>query len=404
MEHLTEMIKKISSILLTALFSFISAFPLSAEQLPIELETPEKPVYYQNIYDPDNWDQLVIYSKTQPGIYSLAIEKNADSNAFNAKYGVNDFIAKVQYDVSFNGGQWQYKTSWDRNEGDFGIYDKPQAFDIPNSIIAAHTFYESYYEPLQEKMKDIPGFIFKGKNGSSHFNLKDNTIAIRCRYIIGWQDREDEWHYLTGPWSETGHIGRDADPFSLPEFEGELPPPMISSLRFVDSDVSYMLESDPKTYDIMLLSYFDKGVKMGEQEVQYRKNGGEWHEAGIGNPDWIFDGRRSFTAEGLFDGDTLDVRVRYSYYTGDEEKFTSWSEITTGEAGPVSEEEAVQEGADGGDVTAAKVRTANKCLFGFTLCCMMWHGISACVWIIAALLLLIVLYALIKSATRKNNE
>lgn len=375
-----------------------------AEQLPIELETPEKPVYYQNISDPEHWDTLKIYSKTSPGIYSLNMEKNTDSKAFNVKYGINDFVAKVQYDVAFNGGQWQYKMSWDKNEGDYGIYSKTQWYDIPNAVISEQTFYESYYEPLQEKMKDVPGFIFKEKNGSTHFNLKDNTIAIRCRYIIGWQDKEYEWHWLAGPWSETGYMGKDAEPFELPVFDGELPPPTISALRFEDSDASYMLESDPKTYDIILLSYFDKGVRMGVQEVEYRKNGGEWNNAEIGNPDWIFDGRRSFNAEGLFDGDILDVQVRYSYYVADEEKFTEWSELTTGEAGQTGEESAEEQNSDSGKSDVVKSKAANKCLFGFALCCMTWHNVSICVWIIAAIIILLVLFLIIKSVGKLRQE
>lgn len=389
----------------TVIFSLIAFLPClaMAEQLPIELETPEKPVYYQNIYDPDNWDILKIYSKTSPGIYSLNLEKNADSKAFNLKYGINDFVAKIQYDVAFNGGQWQYKISWDNNEGDYGIYSKTQWYDIPNSVISEQTFYESYYEPLQENMKDVPGFIFKEDNGSTHFNLKDNTIAIRCRYIIGWQDKEYVWHYLTGPWSETGYMGKDAEPFELPVFEGELPPPSISSLRFVDSDASYILESDPRTYELILLSYFDKGLRMGVQEVQYRKNGGEWHNAEIGNPDWIFDGRRSFNAEGLFDGDILDVRVRYSYYVGEEENFTEWSELTTGEA-VQGEESTLEQNDDSGKSEVARSKASDKCLFGLSLCCMSWHNVSICVWIIAAIIILLVLVLIIKSAGRNRQE
>lgn len=403
MEHLTAMIKKISSILLTALFSFISAFPLSAEQLPLELETPEKPVYYQVKHG--SWDTLYVYHKTAPGIYSLILERNSDENKFNAKYGVSGFEARIQYDVAFNGGKWQYKMSWDNGEGDFGIYEKAKNERLDEKPMEEFTFYESYYDNLMENMADVPGFIYKDSEGNTHFNLKDNTFAIRCRYIISWEDKEYRRHYLTGPWSETGTIGKDAEKFELPEFDGVLPPPVLTSMRFSDNSVDFFLENDPKITNLMLLSFFDNKDRLDSIDTEVRVNGGEWRSVSIANAGWFYDGRRSTNVEGLFDGDNLDLRVRYRYFFNDEEKYTEWASNVSGEAGPASDVEAVQEGkAEGGNAAAAaKTQAANKCLFGFALCCIMWHGFSICVWIIAALVLLTVLYALIKSVTRKNN-
>ncbi|MBO4556673.1 MAG: hypothetical protein J5706_07925, partial [Elusimicrobiales bacterium] len=111
-------------IVFPAAFAFVS-MPSFAEQLPLELETPEKPVYYQVKHG--SWDSLYVYHKTSPGIYSLILEQNSDGNKFNAKYGVSGFEARIQYDVAFNGGKWQYKMSWDNNEGDFGIYNKAKS-------------------------------------------------------------------------------------------------------------------------------------------------------------------------------------------------------------------------------------------------------------------------------------
>ena len=385
-------------------FSVAAVLPCLAiaEQLPLELETPGKPVYYQ--VKNGSWDSLYVYHKTSPGIYSLILEKNSDENKFNAKYGITGFEARIQYDAAFNGGKWQYKMSWDNGEGDFGIYSKAKNEQLDEKPMEEITFYESYYEPLMENMADVPGFIYKDSENNTHLNLKDNTLALRCRYIISWEDKEYTRHYLAGPWSETGTIGKDAEPFAMPEFDGVLPPPVLTSMRFSDNEVDFFLENDPKVSDLMLISFFNNKDRLDSIEAEVRVNGGEWRSTYIANAGWFYDGRRQTHVESLFDGDNLDLRVRYKYFFNDEEQYTEWAESVSGEAGPVSSEENMQEGNSDGGSVAAKAKTANKCLFGFALCCMAWHGISICIWIIAAVILLIITIGLIKSMGKKDEE
>ena len=387
-------------IVFPAAFAFVS-MPSFAEQLPLELETPEKPVYDQVKHG--SWDSLYVYHKTSPGIYSLILEQNSDGNKFNAKYGVSGFEARIQYDVAFNGGKWQYKMSWDNNEGDFGIYNKAKSEPFDEKPMEEFTLYESYYEPLMENMSDVPGFIYKDSEGNTRFNLNDNTMAIRCRYIISWEDKEYTRHYLTGPWSETGMIGKDAEKFELPEFDGVLPPPVLTSMRFSDNDVDFFLENDPKITNLMLLSFFDNKDRLDSIEGEVRINGGEWRSTYIANAGWFYDGRRVTNVEGLFDGDNLDLRIRYRYFFNDEEKYTEWASNVSGEAGAVSDEENVQDGNSSNGSVSSKSKAANKCLFGFALCCMAWNGISICIWIIVAVILLIVLWIAVKSLFSKNN-
>ena len=356
----------------------------AAESLPRELETPEKPEYYQ--IKKGEWDALNLYSRTAPGLYSLILEKAADEESFNLKYDVKDFRAFMQYDFAFNGSEkWLYKSSWDQNDGDFGIYSKAQNPEISQNAVNEFLFWESYHEELLPVFADVPNFIYKDSDDKLRFNFDEASIAVRCRYLISWTDREDAPHYLYGPWSETGYIGKDAS-FELPAFDGVLPPPQLSSLRFTDNEVDFVITNSDKAYDMLLLTYFNSEYQLNSYETHYRVNGGDWRDFSVENASQFFDGRRHFTAESLFDGDLLEIEARYIYSKNDEQKYSEWSEILSSEA------EVSDEANSGTENQAGKKSSIKKstCLFSASLCCYTFLGISSCVWIIIVLLAAVV--------------
>lgn len=367
---------------LAAFFSLAFLLPFSyadAESLPLELETPEKPVYYQ--VKSAEWDSLYVYAKISPGIYSLVLEQEDDAENFALKYEAKDFRAIMQYDFSFNGsGKWLYKSSWDQDEGNFGAAEKAQNVLISHNLINEFLFWESYHEELEAAFADVPGFIYKDSDDKLRFNFNDTSIAIRCRYLISWTDKEDNPRFLAGPWSETGYIGKNAEKAELPAFDGILPPPQLSSLRFVDSSVEFIINNSEKLYDLLLLSYFNGKYQANSYETQYRINGGEWRSFSVPNASWFYDGRRSFQAEGLFDGDLVEIQARYIYSEKDEQKYSEWSEILSNETETVKADDA--EGK-----TALR---KSVCLLGLSFCCFTFLGISSCIWIAAIAFLLLV--------------
>lgn len=387
------MVLKFFRFIATAAFLSVPFSLAVAESLPLELETPEKPEYYQ--VKKGEWDSLNMYSRTAPGLYSLVLEKATDEDAFNLKYDVKDFRAFMQYDFSFNGSKkWLYKSSWEKNEGDFGIYSKAQNPEISQNAVNEFQFWESYHDELVPVFADVPGFLYKDSEDKLRFNFDNTSIAVRCRYLISWRDREDITHYLSGPWSETGYIGRDAS-FELPVFDGVLPPPQLSSLRFVDNEAYFVITNPDKAYNMLLLAYFNSEYQLNSYETHYRINGGEWRDFSVENASQFFDGRRRFTAENLSEGGFLEIKARYIYSHNDVQKYSEWSEILSSGTEIYGEEQ---------NSAAVKKYPVKKstCLFSFSLCCYTFLNISSCVWIIIVVLA-VVFFVLFKLHGGKNK-
>ncbi|MBO4783021.1 MAG: hypothetical protein J5522_11540, partial [Lachnospiraceae bacterium] len=125
---------------------------------------------------------------------------------FEVKYGIIAFETTVQFDISVDGGDWQYNKSWDKKEQE--------------SYSDGFTFYTGFgggYDDntneisLMEASQAAEGKLLKKTLKNDAFDLKNHTFKVRYRYCIQFgllDDYEAGLQYYFTDWSDTTTFGK----------------------------------------------------------------------------------------------------------------------------------------------------------------------------------------------------
>lgn len=234
---------------------------------------------------------------------------------FEVKYGINLFETTVQFDISIDGGDWQYNKSWDKKEQD--------------AYADGFTFYEYFGGgsadnttelTLMEASQAAEGKLLKKTVKNEQFDLKNHTFKVRYRYCIQFgllDDYEAGLQYYFTDWSDTATFGKTTD--QNLEIPDEMPAPDTSNPKRELGEngkwggyVSMMTHFSQEVTDAATAIYINNGVgapfmiiveaavdDLSEKKFDY--------EGYMGNPDSLSDGQRGIGFDRL---DTFTEKSR----------------------------------------------------------------------------------------------
>ncbi|MBR4780471.1 MAG: hypothetical protein IK014_03825, partial [Lachnospiraceae bacterium] len=135
---------------------------------------------------------------------------------FYVDNGIDALETTVQFDISIDGGDWQYNKSWDKKEQDmykdgFTLYDAFGGSVDDNSV----------YFSIMDAGVAVDGKLLKNtvaakKDGRDQFDLKNHTFKVRYRYCVQYgllNNHEAGIQYYFTDWSDN-HIWKDYGPES----------------------------------------------------------------------------------------------------------------------------------------------------------------------------------------------
>lgn len=234
---------------------------------------------------------------------------------FEVKYGINAFETTVQFDISVDGGDWQYNKSWDKKEQD--------------AYADGFTFYTGFgggYDDntneisLMEASQAAEGKLLKKTLKNDAFDLKNHTFKVRYRYCIQFgllDDYEAGLQYYFTDWSDTATFGKTTD--QNLEIPDEMPAPDTSNPKRELGEngkwggyVSMMTHFSQEVTDAATAIYINNGVgapfmiiveaavdDLSEKKFDY--------EGYMANADSLSDGQRGI---GLDKADTFTEKSR----------------------------------------------------------------------------------------------
>ena len=182
---------------------------------------------------------------------------------FEVKYGINALETTVQFDISVDGGDWQYNKSWDKKEQD--MYSDGFTF---------YTGFGGGYDDnaieitLMEADAAAEGKLLKKTLKNDAFDLKNHTFKVRYRYCIQFgllDDYEAGLQYYFTDWSDTTTFGKTTD--QNLEIPDEIPAPDTSNPKRELGEngkwggyVSMMTHFSQEVTDAATAIYINKGV------------------------------------------------------------------------------------------------------------------------------------------------
>jgi hypothetical protein len=182
---------------------------------------------------------------------------------FEVKYGINALETTVQFDISVDGGDWQYNKSWDKKEQD--MYSDGFTF---------YTGFGGGYDDnaieitLMEADAAAEGKLLKKTLKNDAFDLKNHTFKVRYRYCIQFgllDDYEAGLQYYFTDWSDTATFGKTTD--QNLEIPDEIPAPDTSNPKRELGEngkwggyVSMMTHFSQEVTDAATAIYINKGV------------------------------------------------------------------------------------------------------------------------------------------------
>ncbi|MBR5163221.1 MAG: S-layer homology domain-containing protein [Schwartzia sp.] len=278
----------------------------------------------------NNGDSIQMWYNIPKDVLALSNAYNRWSNSdggsdgFIARFGVEEYRLYLQTDASIDGGSWQYSDEWD--DGEWPGLPAPHALAFhcmeglnnnPNKIypemdVSWLTYIEDgntgFLAPIV-----TPFTVDGGTN--YHYDLKNHTLAVRCRLMLEYWTRGGEKQRIFSPWSPETSIGRNGTQEALTA-PGSIEAPILSDFSIVvknDRNFGrYYLEIPESVYDgVLYCESQEDTVDPYYIQVQMRVNGGEWQDVYIANPKWIFSGHRFTETEGgLKADDAVAVRAR----------------------------------------------------------------------------------------------
>ena len=253
---------------------------------------------------------------------------------FYVDNGIDALETTVQFDISVDGGDWQYKKSWDKKEQDnyadgFCFYESFGGADDDNSV----------YFSIMDAGVAAGGKLLKKTVKKEQFDLKNHTFKVRYRYCVQYgvlNNHEAGIQYNFTDWSDTTTFGKTTD--QNLEIPDEMPAPDISNpKRELDNKgkwggyVSVMTHFSQEVTDASNAIYINTGerepfvviVEAAVDDLSEKK----FEEGSMANAVWLSDGQRglSFDNENSFTEksrilirskvrcETLDKDSKYDY-------------------------------------------------------------------------------------------
>ncbi|MCR5322589.1 MAG: fibronectin type III domain-containing protein [Lachnospiraceae bacterium] len=228
---------------------------------------------------------------------------------FYVDYGIDALETTVQFDISVDGGEWQYKKNWDKKEQDnysdgFCFYEGFGYADDDNTA----------YFSIMDAGVAAGGKLLKKTVKNEQFDLKNHTFKVRYRYCVQYgllNNHDAGIQYRFTDWSDTTTFGKTTDQnLKVPD---EMPAPDISNpKRELDNKgkwggyTSVMTHFSQEVTDAATAIYISTGerepfviiVEAAVDDLSEKK----FEEGGMANAVWLSDGQRgtSFDGEGSF--------------------------------------------------------------------------------------------------------
>ena len=222
---------------------------------------------------------------------------------FYVDNGIDALETTVQFDISIDGGDWQYKKNWDKKEQDmykdgFTFYSSFGGADDDNSV----------YFSIMDAGVAVDGKLLKKtvaskKDGRDQFDLKNHTFKVRYRYCVQYgllNNHEAGIQYHFTDWSDTTTFGKTTD--QNLEIPDEMPAPDISNpKRELNEDgmwdyVSVMTHFSHDVTDTLNAIYLKTGnrdplVIITEAAVDDPTEK-KFYDGYMANATWMSDGQR----------------------------------------------------------------------------------------------------------------
>ncbi|MCR5685798.1 MAG: fibronectin type III domain-containing protein [Lachnospiraceae bacterium] len=237
---------------------------------------------------------------------------------FYVDNGIDDLETTVQFDISIDGGDWQYEKSWDKKEQDmykdgFTFYDAMGTAYDDNSV----------YFSIMDAGVAAEGKLLKKtvitKDDYFRFDLKKHTFKVRYRYCVQYgllNNHEAGLQYHFTDWSDTTTFGKTTD--QNLEIPDEMPAPDISNpKREMDEEgkwdyISVMTHFSQDVTDTLNAIYLKTGerepfviiTEAAVDDLTEKK----FYDGYMANATWLSDGQRGVSF--YYDGSPFNEKSR----------------------------------------------------------------------------------------------
>ena len=457
--------KKLLSFI-TAGLTAIACVPLSASadneetaeeiKLPFELTAPENvslvylegndsentcEIHYSQNNSMSEWATKNAEPETHDAVVAELNEMGYDDLWINAQidwsidsqddWKCNEYWTTDGYDENFvqHLGDWayiaqSYSPEISMNEWVFrymGNIDDPE----DSTWYGKHqdgSDYDGWNDVLKEDQYNI---IDTGDAKVAKLNLEDHTIYVRVRWLVTCRPLEGDDIKLTSDWSELAALGKDAET-AEPLKEGDIAPPAISDLRYMEQEfngfpvISIKLDVIPElAKQIAQVNGTSGEIRL---DVEARLQGTEEWTVLQGDI-WIKSGELTFALQNLAEAEKkvekdapIELRARYlCMQSGQDDFWSDYSnvltfgskamEVTTQE---VTEEEVPTEAPTTAVTTSATttVTTTTKDKDKCGICGICPQPLGICLFILIAIILVIIggIIAAVVVMRKKKDE
>ncbi len=221
---------------------------------------------------------------------------------FYVDNGIDALETTVQFDISIDGGDWQYKKNWDKKEQDIC----KDGFTFYSSFGGGADDNTAYFSILDAGVATSGKLLKKTvikKDDWDQFDLKNHTFTVRYRYCVEYgllNNHEAGLQYHFTDWSDTTTFGKTTD--QVIEIPDEMPAPDISNPK-------RELNEEGKWDLISVMTHFSHDVtdtlnaiylKTGEREPLViiteaavdDLNEKKFYDGYMANATWMSDGQR----------------------------------------------------------------------------------------------------------------
>ncbi len=232
---------------------------------------------------------------------------------FYVDNGIDALETTVQFDISIDGGDWQYDKSWDKKEQEmykdgFTFYEGFGTADDDNSVNFT----------IMDAGVAINGKLLKKtvikKDDWDQFDIKNHTFKVRYRYCVQYallDNHEAGIQYHFTDWSDTRTFGKTTDqkleiPDEMPALDISNPKRELNNEGKWGGYTSVMTHFSQEVTDAATAIYISTGerepfvviVEAAVDDLSEKK----FEEGGMANAVWLSDGQRgtTFDSEGSF--------------------------------------------------------------------------------------------------------
>ncbi len=221
---------------------------------------------------------------------------------FHVDNGISFMGTSIEFDISIDGGDWQYNKSWDKKEQDAYA----DGFCYYEGFGGASDDNNAYFSIMDAGVA-ADGKLLKKTVKNDQFDLKNHTFKVRYRYCVEYDlidDYEAGRQYKFSDWSDAVTFGKTTD--QNLEIPDELPAPDISNpKRELNNEgnwggyTSVMTHFSQEVTDALTAIYISTGereplvviVEAAVDDLTEKK----FEEGGMANAVWLSDGQRGIT-------------------------------------------------------------------------------------------------------------